>query len=380
MDFFGKEDLNQLLGNKGWPCVSMYLPTQRKGFGQENRIRYKHNLQEAERLLKELNHERGETGLAYPGALLEDDFFWQNQSNGLAVFFSKVLFRTYRLPLEFEELVVVADRFHLKPILPLLTNDTRFYILALSQNQVRFFQGSRLRIEEMNLESLPGSLSEALRFEEEEKQLQFHTGTPRARGDRAAMFHGQGVPADRDKDRILRYFRLIDAGIRDVLRNDTSLLMLAGVEFLFPIYREVNSYPYLMEQGIKGNPERIKAEDLHKRAWLMVEERLRENLDRVLGRYHDLMGTGKTSMEIEQIVQAASNGRIDSLIFVIGEQQWGTYNEESNEARPHREKEPGDQDLLDLAASLTILNGGSVYPVERNEIGADAPAMALFRY
>jgi hypothetical protein len=39
-----------------------------------------------------------------------------------------------------------SDRFHLKPLLPLLTGDGRFYILALSQNQVRLLQGTRYSV------------------------------------------------------------------------------------------------------------------------------------------------------------------------------------------------------------------------------------------
>jgi len=50
--------------------------------------------------------------------------------------------QVYRLPLEFESLVVVGDRVHLKPLLSLFFGDRYFYLLALSQNQVRFFQAT----------------------------------------------------------------------------------------------------------------------------------------------------------------------------------------------------------------------------------------------
>lgn len=381
MDFFGKEDLNLLLENNDPPCVSIYIPTGREGRGQQNRIRLKNGLQEAERLMKEMDHNPVERGWpARPEALMEDHFFWQNQSHGLAVFLSEDLFRTYRLPLDFQELVVVADRFHLKPLLPMLTHDMRFYVLAFSQNRVRFYRGTQQRIEEMNLENMPGNLFEALGFEEEEKQLQFHTGAAGSKGDRPALFHGHGVPADRDKDRIERYFRVIDGAIHEVLRNDRSPLILAGVEFLFPIYREVNTYPHLMEQGIKGNPDRIKPEELHRRARPIVERRLRDNLEKILERYHNLKGTGKTAAEIDRIVPEAFNGRIDTLIVAMGEQQWGVYDEKNNEVILHGQKEPGDQDLLNLAACRTIVKGGSVYPVGKEDIADGASAMALFRY
>lgn len=381
MDFFGKADLTLLLENNDRPCVSVYIPTERRGRGQENRIRFKSNLQEAGRLLKGMNHDPDEIGwFDRPEALLKNDFFWQNQSHGLAVFFSENLFRTYRVPLDFEELVIVADRFHLKPLLPLLTNDTRFYILALSQNRVKLYQGTRQRIGEMNVESLPADLSEALQFEEQEEQLQFHTGASAGGGERPAMFHGQGAATDKDKDRILRYFRVIDGAIHEVLHNNRSPLILAGVEFLFSIYREANTYPHLVDQGIKGNPDRTKPEELHQQAWPIVEGLLRENLEKVLARYHDLKGTGKTAAEIEQIVPEACNGRIDSLIVATAKQQWGIYNEENLEVILHKKKEPGDQDLLDLAACCTLVKGGSVYPVEKDDLDAGASALALFRY
>jgi hypothetical protein len=53
--------------------------------------------------------------------------------------------RSYRLPLPFEQLVVISDDFHLKPPLPFFASDGRFYILALSQNQVRLLEGIRYK-------------------------------------------------------------------------------------------------------------------------------------------------------------------------------------------------------------------------------------------
>jgi len=53
---------------------------------------------------------------------------------------SPEVFLYYRLPIEFQELVVVSDQFHLKPLLYLINNDGRFYLLALSQNDVRFLR------------------------------------------------------------------------------------------------------------------------------------------------------------------------------------------------------------------------------------------------
>jgi hypothetical protein len=46
----------------------------------------------------------------------------------------------------------------------------------------------------------------------------------------------------------------------------------------------------------------------------------------------------------------------------------------------HAEAEPGDEDLLDLAAVHTFLNGGMVYAVEPEQMPSYATLAALFRY
>jgi len=174
----------------------------------------------------------------------------------LALFISPGMFRLYQLPARFEPLVVVAHRFHLKPLLIFL-GDNEFFVLALSQNEVRLFEGSRMGLSAIDdLEGVPKSLADALKYDELVKHLQFRTGigTGGARGERAAMFHGQS--ADDAKDKILRYFRQIDQGLQDFLREEPAPLLLAGVEYLLPIYKEANTYQHLLGEGITGNEAR----------------------------------------------------------------------------------------------------------------------------
>lgn len=74
--------------------------------------------------------------------LLRDEDFWQHQSDGLAVFLSPGSFRAHRLPSRFDEILVIADKFQIKPLLPLFNRNVKFYILALSMNEVRLFLGT----------------------------------------------------------------------------------------------------------------------------------------------------------------------------------------------------------------------------------------------
>lgn len=387
MDMFTKEDLRGLVETHSGPHVSIYMPAhQESDQAHQDSIRLKNLLREADRCLLDNNlgpSERQEF-LKPALALLDDIVFWQHQSDGLAVFISSTMFHTYRLPFAFEELVVVAGRFHVKPLLTFLSGDGRFYVLALSQNGIRLLQGVRHSVSEISTENLPDGLAEALKWDDPEKQLQWHTSTGAlSGGGRSAVFHGHGTAsADEPKNYILRYFRKVDEGIRSLIDDDHSPLVLAGVDYLFPIYKEASTYSHLIDKGIEGNPEALSAEELHERAWVIVEPYFMQARQDAAAAYSQLAGMGseKASGELKTILQAAFHGRIDTLFVAVGEQQWGDVNPESGTITIHDEPEIGDVDLLDVAAVQTLLAGGTVYAVEPGDVTGEAMAAAIFRY
>jgi hypothetical protein len=46
----------------------------------------------------------------------------------------------------------------------------------------------------------------------------------------------------------------------------------------------------------------------------------------------------------------------------------------------HQEAEPGDEDLLDTAAANTVMNSGTVYAVNPDEVPDDGLVAAIYRY
>jgi hypothetical protein len=275
---------------------------------------------------------------------------------------------------------VVTNRFHIKPLLTLFSGNGRFYLLALSQNEIRLLQGTRFSIGEVELEGVPKSIDQALKYDDPEKQLQFHTRTPGGTGERAAMFHGHGVGTDDAKRNILRYFRQIDKGLHDLLKEEQAPLVLAGVEYIFPIYRQANTYPYLVDEGVTGSPDELSAKELHSRTWSVVEPLFLKAQDEAAARYKQLTGTGLASNDLKAIVPSAYHGRVESLFVPVGIQQWGTFDSDANMVYLHQDAEPDDEDLLDLAAIQTLLHGGTVYAVKPEEVPDGAVLAAVFRY
>lgn len=389
MPLLSQDELKNLIENSSRPCVSIYMPTQKAGPDiRQNPIRFKNVMREAEERLDAMGvpHQEAMEWLKQAHEL-DTNEFWEQQDQGLAIFISPKLFCYYSLPFGFEELVVVTDHFHLKPILYLMNNDGRFYILALSQKDVKFFEGTRSNVKEVEVENMPKSLDEALGYDETAKEGQFRIATPKGGTSNSfqqpGSFHGQGSP-DRDKHQegILQFFHAIDGALHEKLRNKKGPLVLAGVEYLFPIYQEANTYPHLVEEGITGNPQNLKPEELHDLAWQIVEPVFQQSQKEAMERYQELAGadTGKASHDIKEIIPAAYFQRVDSLFVPVGRQIWGDFDPETMAIDLHTEPEPDDEDMLDFAAIHTILNGGAVYAVEPELVPDKAPAAAIFRY
>ncbi len=273
MDILTRAELEELMRKEQEWCVSIYMPTHQTGTdAQQDPIRLKNLLKDAEKQLSD-----GDVGtravqkmLEPANLLLQDSDFWQHQSEGLAIFLSSNRFLHYRLPLIFEELVAVKDHFHIKPLLSLFTGDGQFYILALSQKHIRLLNGTRDSVSEVNIGQVGGSLAEAIPSVNHQMSLQLHTSGPTGgmSGRGSVTFHGQGGGSDEsDKKELLRYFHLVSDGLTEFLQGDRVPLVLAGVEYLLPIYKEANTYPNLIETVIKGNPDLLRMDELHKSAW-----------------------------------------------------------------------------------------------------------------
>ncbi len=388
MDLFTHNDLQELAELRDGVSISIYMPTHRVGNeSQQDPIRLKNLLSQAGDQLASQGMRSPEIRdfLSPAEALLDRNEFWRYQSDGLALFLGQDIFLTYRLPVKFDDLLVVSNRFHIKPLLPVLSLDNEFFILTLTQKDIQLYQGSKYGIEQMELEDIPKSLKEALRFDETEKQLQYHTGTrtPASSGERPAMFHGHGVGESDSKSNLLRYFQKVDDGVCDFLKDSKAPLVLAGVDYLLPIYHEANSYPGLLDDGIATNPADLSAEDLHDRAWQIVEPVFQGSLHDDLDRYQHLIHTdspAQASDDLRAIVPASSQGRVETLFVSLGVHIWGRYDAQNLVMEWRTKAKPGDEDLLDFAAMHTILNRGTVYALKPDEMPTENPLAAIFRY
>lgn len=366
-------------------CVSIFIPTHRSGdtgIKQQDRIRLKNQIRESSEKLKSygLSEREIEKYLEPAFALYEDQNFWNRQSDGLALFISPQEFRYFNLPISFEEMTYINNHFYLKPILPMFHGDGKFYILALTLKSVRLFEATQYSISEMILTTeIPQGLTAAVGEEIEQPMTQHHGGS---REGSPGTFHGQGAGDDIEKKgEILTYLQQVDRGICDLLENENVPLIVASVDYLFPLYKSANHYINLLDDHIGGNHEHTDNITLKERAWEILKGFSEKKLKIQKETYHNQLNKNRASFETDKIIKAAINGRVQTLFLKKNETYWGVYEPESHTINREVEFNKTSAELLNIAAVSTFTQGGEVYLLEEENMPDDSSvATAIFRY
>lgn len=391
MDLFGKVELQSLLIEHEPPCVSIFMPTLDPGDvdKQPASLRLTQLLEQAEERLIARGIPRSKAlEIIAPGYSVEHSrpHFWQYQSDGLAIFLAPNKVVIYQLPLAFAPQVVVDKHFYVMPLLPLLNGDGTFYLLALSQNRVRMFQGSRYIMRQIALDHGPHSLAEAQRYDQVEPVRQVHTAGSGSTGNRhaTAVFTGQGTAADEKlvKKAIEHFLRQVDSGVREVLAGQSAPLLVASVDMMRGIYHEVSDYPFLLDVHIDGNPDRLSTDELHTRAWELIAPSFQMNRYLALEHFQQLAGQGDTHAvrTVRQVLLDAYEKRIDTLFVVEGAETWGSFDPATLAIAIDYAAQKDSEALLNLATIYTLRNRGLVYPVRANELPNQAQMAAILRY
>jgi len=389
MDLLTKDGLETLLAEHEAPCVSLFMPTERKGNEtQQNGVRLKNLLRDAEeKALRAGIRSPDIRQLLDPArARIIDSLFWQHQGDGLAVFLSPESTFFYRLPFPFDPLVVIGKRFHLKPLLPILSDDGHFYIVALSQKNVRLLEGTHYTVNEVPLEGIPTSLTEILQRYDFEVSLQMEqtTGPGMTRGRPAVEFHGHGANVDeaKMKKRILEFLHELDRGLYDLLGDTRAPVVVAGVEYIRALYRQVSSFKHLMEEGIDSNPDGLPAKELHQRGWAIVNPLFHREREEAVHRYLQLLGSKdpRGLKNLEPCLQAAYSARIETLFVPQDQAYWGTFDSRTLRVSVRNEPRPGDEDLLNVAIVYTLENKGKVHVFAKRDMPDEQFVAAIARY
>ncbi|MBV9962718.1 MAG: hypothetical protein JO072_10760 [Parafilimonas sp.] len=364
-------------------CISIFLQTHKAGVEVNERndvISFKNALQKAEAILKERKVATATIqNLLAPGYdLLRDDAFWLQQSPGLAFFIADNYFKYIRMPFASEGYINAEDTFYVTPLIPAMLTNEYFYVLVISKKQCKLFRADAFSIHAVHVENLPDGIASELG--DTDVATTFRAGGRGGTG--GANFHGMGGGNNNDdKAYLANYFEAADDEIwKQVLHNETAPLLLAGVEYLIPVYKSVSDYNHIWEAALTGNHEHDALSNLHQQSLEIMQPYFQQRVNKTLEIYGNQSATKLTSNVKVDVIPAAYYGKIAQLFVAKGEQIWGRFDEMNNKIIYLDQNDEGAQDLVDNIVVKTLLNGGDVFLLDKEKMPGNSVLAAIFRY
>lgn len=374
-------DLKELAAASG-PCITFYLPLEpAPNTSRMDHMRLKTMIRQAAQRLQEEWPDLPKSTVHDMTQSLQqvgsDTDPWGGEGGSLVVLRSPEVFRAFEVKQKLDETVVVGEYFHLFPMIHTLqTAEQRFYVLALSQNHVRLIRCTPTKSQEVDLPgNTPTSLEEWLNTRLPNSAPDHGTVQVSETGSTAGSFTSTH---DRDKkdEHIANFFRVINKAVYEVLRDESAPLILCGVEYERVMYKGINQYPHLMDEGVQGSAESLKGGEIHARALHVAQQFFAEPARKALEMWERIGGTQRVSNSFPDIVKAAFEARIAHLFCAEGAHTVGVFDRSTLEMKVQGRHE----DLVNAAALQTLAFGGDVFVLSPEHMPGGGQMNAIFRF
>jgi hypothetical protein len=377
---FSHSDLDELVATEAQPAVSLYLPTHVAGREiRQDPIRLKNLLASAaERLATAHRAAEIDDLLAPARRLIDDGVFWRHQQQGLAIFLARGFERIHRLPISVPEAMLIGSHFHIKPLLPLLDDAGPFWVLMISASHTRLYQGSRWGFAECQGLDLPQGIA-AVWGETDYQETQYASPV----GRRGTLAHAQSfgdAPDELRKTELVELLRRVAAAVEPYVKRRAAPVILAARAEIRGHFREIAGWREIQHEGISENPDALADDELHRRAYALVEPKVGEARAAALARLNTLLAAGKATTRPEEIVKAARYARVEMLFLNGDKHLWGRFEETEDRVVAHGTAAEDDVDLLDYAALMTLRQGGAVMLVGPTDLPPHSLTAAILRY
>jgi hypothetical protein len=384
MELLTKELIQELLAADQAPCISLYMPTHHTHpENLQDNILFNNLVQQLEEsLMQKYSAVEVQKYLEPVKALVNDNDVWDHTLDGLVVFSAEGTFKVVGLHKSVEELAMVADSFHTKPLRQYLQSVDNYHVLCLTLHDISLFEGTRYSLTEVKLTAdIPKTITEALGDEltDSHTTVASYGGSG---GESSPMHHGQGGNKEETEKDAERFFRVVADAIYEHYSKPSGWpLILATLPEHRSLFNKVNKSPLLLSKGISINPSSVSPDELANMAWEIMEPEYNLKLDSLVARFEQARANGKGSDDYKEVAVAAVEGRVETLIveadriIAVRVTNLVTGNTQKKDLT-----NPNVDDLLDDMGELVIKMGGQLMVLPIDKMPSVTGLAAIFRY
>lgn len=370
----------ELLKEHTPPCISIYHPVSSMDAPDNvNPVHFQNILDEVRQQIggKEgYGHEHAQAAIKQLEDALNDSNLWAGDRQALAVFASADHAHVIDLRIPVERTVIIADSFHVKPLIRALQQSQQYRVLAITPRRVRLFEGDEVSLREVKLPpNVPLAVDDVIAVQA--------TGT-----DTTPQSSNGGLPPSTHQPFYApgnvafdRFCRMVDHAIWESMtqRDQIPIIVCADVKTL-RVFLDQTKNNRVMKEGIQLNPDAITPDRLREEAWKLIAPQFQQQIQTLKDAYHAAKARQLGSDEIPEVAEAAAVGRVGTLLVDSDAKVPGILNRASGLIEEAPMSNPRADDVLDDLAELVLKMDGQVLVIPHNEMPTDHGVAAIYRY
>lgn len=365
---------NVLIDLEKGPFISIYQPTHRqKPESTQDSIRFKNLAKKIENTLKTDYKDANIEAIMKPiREIAADNLFWNQSKEGLAVLANEDKCLVYRISYSVNERAIVADSFHIKPLIRAFQSADRYQVLALNRTSFKLYAGNRYGFEEIEIpEDTPTTLKEVLGED---------LTNPGLASGRSPVLHGLNSKQEEVEKDTERYFRYVDKFVMENYSNKTKLpLVLVTLTEHQSTFRKLSHNKHLLEEAVRIDPESVSEDKLDKVIWEVLEPLYLEKTKKLVERFENARAKSVATDDIVEIARASNDNKISTVMIEAGRVIKGRV-EDDGKLIELEEADNTHEDVLDDIGESVFRSGGEVIVLPKERMPSTTGIAAIFRY
>lgn len=359
-----RAELQTIQSYQGYPSLTITLPTHRTSpDNKQDPIRVRNLVtQMTNRLLEEFSRREVEPLLKALDELV-NEIDYRYTLDGLVIFVNQDVAQKHYLPFTLPERVIIDENFFTRDLVFALNRSPRYWVLALSEQPTRLFEGVRGDLEEVRYGAFPMT----------------HGGP----GGSTALPGDPAVNASLYRDENHRaFFRNVDNELTAILAEDPLPVALVGVDRYHSFFSEVARNADKVIASLRGNHDTTSAHELGKLIWPPVKEALAAQRKQVLNELDAAIGAQRCASTIGEVWRLAHEGRGAVLIVEEDFHYPARVAADGMGLEPiETPTDPADlDDAVDEVIEIVLAKGGRVVFVDDGTLPQHDQIALILRY
>ncbi len=372
---------NAMIFEEEGPFVSLYQSTHRDSKGNKQDVTlFKNLIRDVEASLKQKYSKKDISSIMEMFQQIEEDKnIWNYSLEGMAVLANLNKCIIYRLDETVENLAIVADSLHIKPLLKIFQSVEKYQLLGLSGTEFNLYEGNKYGIKKIKImQGVPTTLEEVLGNQHTEPSTNHSKFAGTGAG---AVPFGYGTKDNELEKDLEKFFRYVDKYVLENHSKTSKLpLVLVSLKEHHSEFMKITNNPYLMKEGIKGAYNAFTMDELKVKVWELVEPIYSAKNKSLAEKYSNAKANDLGSDDLLKVALAAVENRVETLFLEAEKIIPGKVDLQTGTVRLGDLEKPDTDDVLDDLAEFVMKKKGKVVVLPKEIMPSTTGIAAIYRY